>query len=66
MSKRDIIHVLIRSEPAINEERYTSYLNKSTNNSTHNEINKIRMHLLEVSPYLNKKVLYDIRKRLYD
>ena len=76
LSKKDIIHSLIKSEPAINEERYISYLNKDTNiihneinkdtNIIHNEINKIRMQALEVSPYLNKKILYDIRKRLYD
>ena len=76
LSKKDIIHSLIKSEPAINEERYISYLNKGTNiihneinkdtNIIHNEINKIRMQALEVSPYLNKKILYDIRKRLYD
>ena len=61
LSKKDIIHSLIKSEPAINEERYISYLKKDTNNSIHNEINKIRMQLLEVSPYLKRKVLYDIR-----
>ena len=66
MSKKDIIYMVIRSEPANNEEKYISYLNKDTNNNIHNEISKIRMQLFEVSPYLNKKVLYDIRKRQYD
>ena len=66
MSKKDIIYALIRSKPANNEEEYISYLNKDTNNSIHNEINKIRMQFFEVSPYLNKKVLHDIRKTLYD
>ena len=65
MSKKDI-YTLIRSEPANNEETYISYLNKDTNNNIHNEINKIRMQLFNVSSYLNKKVLYNIRKRLYD
>ena len=66
MSKKDIIYALIRSKPANNEEEYISYLNKDTNNSIHNEIKKIRMQFFEVSPYLNKKVLHDIRKTLYD
>ena len=66
MSKKDLIYVLIKSKPAINEERYISYLNKDTNNTIHNEINKIRMQLFEVSLYLNKKALHDIRKRQYD
>ena len=66
MSKKDIIYALIRSEPANNEEKYISYLNKGANNNIHNEINKIRMQHFEVSPYLNKKVLYGTRKRLND
>ena len=41
-------------------------MNKDTNNDIHNEINKIRLQLFDVSQYLNKKALYDIRKRLYD
>ena len=66
MSKKNLIYALIRSEPANNEEKYISYLNKDTNNDIHNEINKIRLQLFDVSQYLNKKALYDIRKRLYD
>ena len=66
MSKKDIIYALIRSEAANNEKKYISYLNKDSNKDIHNEINKIRIQLFEISPYLNKKVLYDIRKRLYD
>ena len=66
MSKKDIIYALIRSEAANNEKKYISYLNKDSNNDIHNEINKIRIQFFEISPYFNKKVLYDIRKRLYD
>ena len=47
MSKKDIIYVLIRSEPANNEEKYISDLKKGTNNNIHNEINKIRMKFLK-------------------
>ena len=66
--KKDIIYALIRSKPAHNEElvAYISCLNKHTNNDIHNEISKIRLQLFDVSPYLNKKAQYDIRKRLYD
>ena len=64
--KKDIIYALIRSKPAHNEEEYISCLNKHTNNDIHNEISKIRLQLFDVSPYLNKKAQYDIRKRLYD
>ena len=66
MSKRNLIYTLIRLEPANNEERYISYSNKDTNNDIHNEISKIRLQLFDVSQFLNKKALYDIRKRLYD
>ena len=66
MSKKDIIDALIRSEPDNNEKKWISYLNNDINNDIHNEINKIRLQLFDVSPYLNKKLLYDIRKRLYD
>ena len=55
MSKKDIIYALIRSKPAINEEKYISYLNKDTNNDIHNEINEIKLQLFDVSQYLNKK-----------
>ena len=64
--KKDIIYALIRSKPAINEEKYISYLNKDTNNVIHNEINKIRIQLFDISQYLSKKLLYDTRKKLYD
>ena len=53
--KKDIIYALIRSKPAINEEKYISYLNKDTNNDIHNEINEIKLQLFDVSQYLNKK-----------
>ena len=64
--KKNLIYALIRSEPANNEEKYISYLNKDTNNGIHNEINKIRLQLFDISQYLNKKAPYHIRKRLYD
>ena len=48
------------------KKKYNSYLNNDSNNDIHNEINKIRTQLFDISQYLNKKVLDDIRKRLYD
>ena len=64
MQKKDIIYALIRSEPAINEEKYISYLHNDSNNDIHNELNKISMQLFEVSQYISKKALNDIKKRL--
>ena len=49
----------------ISDYRDLNYANKDSDNDIHNEINKIRIQIFEISPYLNKKVLYDIRKRLH-
>ena len=65
MSKKDTIYALIRSEPVINEEKYLSYLNNNSNNDIVNKLNEISMQLFEVSHYMNKKALKDIKKRLY-
>ena len=65
MSKKDTICALICSEPIINEEKYLSYLNNDSNNDKVNEINEISMQLFEVSPYVNKKALKDIKKRMH-
>ena len=65
MSKKDTIYALIRSEPVINEEKYLSYLNNDSNKDIVNKINEISMQLFEVSPYMNKKALKDIKKRLH-
>ena len=62
MSKKDTIYALIRSEPVINEKKYISYLNIDSNNDIDNKINEISIQLFEVSPYMNKKTLKDIKK----
>ena len=62
MPKKDIIYPLIRSDPVISEEKYISYWNNDSNNNIHNKINEISMQLFEVSPYMNKKALKDIKK----
>ena len=61
LSKNDTIYALIRSDPIINEQKYIF----DSNNEIRDKINKIRMQLFDVSPYLNKKDRNDIRKRLY-
>ena len=58
--KNDTIYALIRSD-SINEQNYIF----DSNNEIRDKINKIRMQLFDVSPYLNKKDRNDIRKRLY-
>ena len=65
MPKKDILYALIRSEPVINEEKYISYWNNDSNKDIYNKINEISMQLFEVSPYMNKKALKDIKKRLH-
>ena len=62
MSKAYIILALLRSEPIINEKKYLNV----NNNEIHNKINDVRLQLFRVSSYINKKVLNNIRKRLYD
>ena len=57
MLKRNLTSALIRSDNANNEEKYISYLNKDTNNDIHNEINKIRLQLFDVSQYLKKSTV---------
>ena len=65
MSKKDTIYALIRSEAVINEEKYLSYLKNDIHNDIVNKINEISIQLFEVSPYMNKKVFKDIKKRLH-
>ena len=60
-SKSDTIYALICSEPIINEQKYIF----NSNNEIHSKINKIRLQIFDVSPYINKKTRGDIRKRLY-
>ena len=62
MSKSNIILALLRSEPIINEKKYLNI----NNNEMHNKINDVRLQLFRVYSYINKKVLNNIRKRLYD
>ena len=63
MPKKDILYALIRSEPVINEEKYLSYWDNDSNNDIYKKINEISMQLFEVSPYMNKKTLKDIKKK---
>ena len=63
LKKKKLIYTLIRSEKCHKEDNYIKYLNKNTNNEIHNEINKLRLQLLNISPYLKKEYLNQIRKR---
>ena len=66
LKKKNLIYTLIRSEKSHKKDNYIKYLNKNTDNEIHNEINKLRLQLLNISPYLKKEYLNQIRKRLYD
>ena len=48
MSKCDILYVLIRSEPVINEEKYIF----DSNNEINNNIMKVRRLLSIASPFI--------------
>ena len=58
--------MLIRSEKSHKENNYVEYISKDISNEIHNEINEIRKQLVNVSYYLKKEYLNQIRKRLYE
>ena len=58
--------MLIRSRKSHKENNYVEYVTKDINNEIHSEINKIRKQLVNVSSYLKKEYLNQIRKRLYE
>ena len=67
LKKKKLIYTLIRSEKCHKEDNYIKYLNKNTNNEIHNEINKLRLQLLNISP--QKKIILEkdymiLKKRL--
>ena len=66
VKKKNLIYMLIRSEISHKENNYLEYITKDINNEIHNEINEIRKQLVNVTPYLEKKELIQIRKRLYE
>ena len=51
LKKKKLIYTVIRSEKSHKEDNYIKYINKDTNNEIHNEINKIRLQLVNISPY---------------
>ena len=51
LKKKKLIYALIRSEKSHKEDNYIKYINKDTNNEIHNEINKIRLQLVNISSY---------------
>ena len=51
LKKKKLIYTVIRSEKSHKEDNYIKYINKDTNNEIHNEINKIRLQLVNISSY---------------
>ena len=66
LKKKNLIYTLIRSEKSHKENNYFEYINKDINNEIHNKINEITIQLVNVSSYLKKEDLNQIRKRLYE
>ena len=58
MSKHETIYALIRSEPVINEKKYII----DNVNEIPRKINKIKLQLFNVSPYIYKKEQCKIKK----
>ena len=56
--------MLIRSEKSHKEDNYLKFITKDTTNEIHNKINDIRKVLVNVSQYLKKQKLKQIRERL--
>ena len=66
LKKKDLTHTRIRSEKSHKEDNYIKYINKDTNKGVHYKINEIRLLLVNISSYLKKQELNQIRKRLYE
>ena len=66
LKEKKVIYTLIRSEISHKENNYLEYITKDTNNEVHNNINEIRKQLVDITPYLKKKELNQIRKKLYE
>ena len=64
LKKKNLIYTLIRSGKSHKEDNYIKYLNKNTNNEIHNEINKLRLQLLNISPYLKKRIFKPNQKKI--
>ena len=58
--------MLIRSEKSHKENNYLESITKDTTNEIHNKINVIRKALVNVSSYLEKDDLKQLRKRLHE
>ena len=58
--------MLIRSEKSHKENNYLEYITKDTANEILDKINDIRKEPVNVTPYLEKEELKQIRKRLHE
>ena len=63
VKKDNLIFMLIRSEKSHKEDNYLKFITKDTTNEIHNKINDIRKVLVNVSQYLKKQKLKQIRER---
>ena len=64
VKKDNLIFMLIRSEKSHKEDNYLKFITEDTTNEIHNKINDIRKVLVNVSQYLEKQKLKQIRERL--
>ena len=55
--------MLIKSEKSHKENNYLEYITKDTSNEIHNKINEIRKELVNVTSYLEKEKLQNVRKK---
>lgn len=66
LNKPDILLALLKSEKSKNEDEFINQITNDTKNELLKSIYSIRKQLITVSPFLDKTILNQIRKRLYD
>ena len=66
LNKPDILLALLKSEKSKNEDEFIKQITNDTKNELLKSIYSIRKQLITVSPFLDKTILNQIRKRLYD
>ena len=66
LNKPDILLALLKSEKSKNEDEFIKQITTDTKNELLKSIYSIRKQLITVSPFLDKTILNQIRKRLYD
>ena len=64
--KEDIIHTLLRSKKASNENNYMKYIKNNVNEKIKDKINIIKIELLKLSNIITGKDRDDIKEELQD